>query len=58
LTLQQLRYLREGVFLKTWTPEQAAQEALKKRSALTPGPVEDLAALQDFARDMRGGNHQ
>jgi hypothetical protein len=58
LTLQQLRYLREGVFLKTWTPEQAAQEALKKRSALTSGPVEDLAALQDFARDMRGGNHQ
>jgi hypothetical protein len=54
LTLQQLRYLREGVFLKTWTPEQAAQEALKKRSAMTPGPVEDLAALQDFARDMRG----
>jgi hypothetical protein len=52
-TLQQLRYLREGVFLRTWTPEQAAREALKKHSALGPGPAEDLAALQNFARDMR-----
>lgn len=58
LTLQQLRYLREGVFLRTWTPEQAAQEALKKRSALASGATEDLTALQNFARDMRGGNHQ
>lgn len=57
-TLQQLRYLREGVFLKAWTPERAAQEALKKRSALASGPAEDLAALQNFARDMRGANHQ
>ena len=53
LTLQQLRYLREGVFLKAWTPEQAAREALKKRSALGSGPAEDLAALQNFAQDMR-----
>jgi len=34
LTLQQLRYLREGVFLRSWTPEQAAQEALKKAQCL------------------------
>jgi hypothetical protein len=53
LTLQQLRYLREGVFLRTWTPEQAAREALKKRTALGSGPAEDLAALQNFAQDMR-----
>ena len=32
-TLQQLRYLREGVFLRSWTPRQAAREALKRRAA-------------------------
>src|SRR6267154_271995 len=53
VTLQQLRYLREGVFSRAWTPEQAAREALKKRSALGSGPSEDLAALQSFAEDMR-----
>jgi hypothetical protein len=52
-TLQQLRYLREGVFLKSWSREEAAREALKKRSALGSGPVEDLAAFRDFAQDMR-----
>jgi hypothetical protein len=52
-TLQQLRYLREGVFLRSWTPEQAAREALKKRDALGPGPAEDLAAFQNFAQDIR-----
>jgi hypothetical protein len=54
-TLQQLRYLREGVFLRSWSPEQAASEALKRRSALGSGPVEDLEALQNFAQDMRSG---
>jgi hypothetical protein len=54
-TLQSLRYLREGVFLRTWTPEQAAREALKRREALGSGPAEDLAALQNFAQDMRSG---
>jgi len=50
-TLQQLRYLREGVFLRTSTPEQAARgEALKRRSALESGSAEDLAALQNFRR--------
>jgi hypothetical protein len=53
VTLQKLRYLREGVFLRAWTPEQAAREALKRRSALGSAPVEDLAALQYFADDMR-----
>jgi hypothetical protein len=54
--LQQLRYLREGVFLRSWTPEQAAREALKRRNALSSGPVEDLAALQNFVQDMRSGD--
>jgi len=52
-TLQRLRYLREAVMLRAWTPEQAAQDALKKRDALTKGPEEDRAALNHFAVDMR-----
>jgi hypothetical protein len=52
-TLQQLRYLREGVFLNSWTPEEAARTALKGRSDLRSGPAEDLAAFQNFAQDMR-----
>src|SRR6266700_180898 len=52
-TLQQLRYLREGVFLKSLTPEEAARTALRKRSELGPGPAEDLAAFQNFAQEMR-----
>jgi hypothetical protein len=56
ITLQQLRYLREGVFLRSWSPEQAAREALKRRSALGSGPAEDAAALQNFAQDMRPGH--
>jgi hypothetical protein len=51
-TLQQLRYLREGVFLKAWTPEAAARAALTRRSSLRSGPAEDLAAFQSFAQDM------
>jgi hypothetical protein len=53
LTLQQVRYMREGVFLKYWTPEEAVREALKRRAALRSGPAEDLAAFQNFAGDMR-----
>jgi hypothetical protein len=53
LTLQQIRYLREGVFLRSWSPEQAAHAALKKRTAIESGPAEDLAAFQNFAHDMR-----
>jgi hypothetical protein len=51
-TLQQIRYLREGVFLKYWTPEQAAQEALSRRNNFR-GPTEDLSAFWNFAADMR-----
>jgi len=52
-TLQQIRYLREGVFLKDWSAEAAAKDALERKSSLGCGPAEDLAALQNFADDMR-----
>jgi len=52
-TLQQLRYLREAVLLREWTPEQAARGALNKRAALASRSPEDLAAFQFFAVDMR-----
>jgi hypothetical protein len=52
-TLQQLRYLRDAVFVGSLTPEQAAREALRLRSTLTSIPAEDFAALQYFASDMR-----
>jgi hypothetical protein len=55
IVLQRLRYLRESVFLRSLTPEQAAREALKKRGELAGGPTEDLAAFQNFAQDMRAG---
>jgi hypothetical protein len=54
LTLQQLRYLREGVFLGNWTAEEASRKALRERSRLlSSDPPEDLAAFQNFAQDMR-----
>jgi hypothetical protein len=52
-TLQQIRYLREGVFLRYWTAEQAAQDALSRKNDLRSGRAEDVAAFQNFARDMR-----
>lgn len=52
-TLQEIRYLREGVFLKYWTPETAAQDALRRKDDLRGGPPEDLAAFWNFAQDMR-----
>jgi len=51
-TLQQLRYLREGVFLKDWSPETAAKDALERKKGLGTGPAEDLDAFQNFASDM------
>lgn len=53
VTLQRLRYLREAVMLRAWTPEQAAQDALKRRDVLAKGPEEDRAAFYRFAVDMR-----
>ncbi len=52
-TLQEIRYLREGVFLKSWTAEAAAHDALSRKAGLGFGPREDLAAFQNFAQDMR-----
>ena len=52
-TLQRLRYLREAVLLRAWTPEQAAQDALNRRDALPSAPEEDRAAFYRFAMDMR-----
>ena len=52
-TLQEIRYLREGVFLKDWTADAAAQDALSRKSGLGSGPAEDLAAFQNFAEDMK-----
>lgn len=57
-TLQQLRYMRESVFLRSSTPGQAAREALKRRAALGSGPAEDSAAFWNFAQDMMAGSAQ
>jgi hypothetical protein len=56
--LQQLRYLRESVFLRRATPDDAARDALKRRKDLRSGPAEDLAALEAFAQDMRSETRQ
>lgn len=52
-TLQQLRYLRDAVFVGSLRPEQAAREALRLRGSLPALPAEDSAAFQYFASDMR-----
>jgi hypothetical protein len=52
-TLQLLRYYREAVFLKSWTPEVAASEALRVRRGRSSDAPENLAAFQYFAEDMR-----
>jgi hypothetical protein len=52
-TLQQIRYLREGVFLNYWTAEEAARDALRRKNDLRSVPSEDQAAFQNFAQDMR-----
>jgi len=52
--LQQLRYRREGVFLHSWSSEQAAHWAEKQRAALpASASPEDSAAYWNFAADMR-----
>ena len=52
-TLQDLRYLRESVFLKQRSREEAAREALRLREARRAGAAEDVAALTHFAADIR-----
>ena len=51
-TLQEIRYLREGVFLQSWTAEAAAHDSLQRKQGLHSGSPEDLAAFQNFAQDM------
>jgi hypothetical protein len=51
--LQRLRYVRDAVFVRTWTTGQAARDAENRRASLPPGSAEDAAALQNFAADMR-----
>jgi hypothetical protein len=52
-TLQQLRYLREAVFLGSLAPQDAARMALSKKATVVSGAAEDLAAFQSFAVDMQ-----
>jgi hypothetical protein len=52
-TLQGLRYVRDAVFVKSWTPEQAARDAQNRRAALPADATEDASALHNFAADMR-----
>lgn len=52
-TLQQLRYLREGVLVGNWSAEQASQKALAIRSHIVSASPEDLAAYANFIGDMR-----
>lgn len=52
-TLQRLRYVRDAVFAKSWTTEQAARDAQNRGAAFPSGSTEDAFALQNFAADMR-----
>jgi hypothetical protein len=52
-TLQRLRYVRDAVFVKSWTTEQAARDAQNRRAALPADATEDASALHNFADDMR-----
>jgi hypothetical protein len=45
--------VRDAVFVKSWTTEQAARDAQNRRAALPAGATEDASALHDFAADMR-----
>ena len=53
-TLQLLRYLREGVFRNAMSREAAGREALRVRRNRGGAAEEDLAAFENFARDMQG----
>jgi hypothetical protein len=45
--------LLEAVFLKGWTPDAAAREAVPVRRGGSSDAPENLAAFQNFAEDMR-----
>jgi hypothetical protein len=57
-TLQEIRYLREGVFLKYWSADQAARDALRRKNDLRSAPAEDAAAFENFAQDMQSPAQQ
>ena len=52
-TLQRLRYVRDAVFVRTWTTEQAARDARSRLAALPASSTEDAVALRSFAADIR-----
>ncbi len=52
-TLQRLRYVRDAVFVKTWTTEQAAHDAEQRLASLEGDSVDDPRALKIFATEMR-----
>jgi hypothetical protein len=54
-TLQQLRYLRESVFLKQRSPDAASREALRLRGGVH-GSAEDLSAFAAFSSDINSGS--
>jgi hypothetical protein len=56
VTLQKLRYLREGVFLDAWSAHEAARVALEWRGHPGYASAEDVTALQNFAEDMTSGS--
>jgi hypothetical protein len=55
-TLQKIRYLRDAVFRREWSPEKAAQAALMFRAEADFASDEDSAGLKSFAQDMRSAS--
>jgi hypothetical protein len=51
--LQRIRYLREGVLRRDWTPGTAAREALKEKTLHPDLVKQDLNALDAFAEQMQ-----
>jgi hypothetical protein len=51
--IQRPRYVRDAVFVTSWTTEQAARDAQIRRAALPADVTEDASALHNFAADMR-----
>jgi hypothetical protein len=52
--LQQIRNLRDSVFHRSLTREQAARESVRRTAAYASSP-EDRAAFQHFAADIQSG---
>jgi hypothetical protein len=53
--LQQIRNLRDSVFHRSLTREQAARESMRRTAAYASSP-EDRAAFQHFADDIQSGS--